>query len=122
MQKAHHRLKFKTLLALVLWLAATAPHLSWASDPPVNIVPYKKARWIALKARPGKLKNFELKQRKDIWVYDFNILSSDQVLHEVVIDAATGKVLLGAAKSKSKKHKKAKVTPTVSAATPAPTP
>jgi len=88
----------------------------------VNAISYRKARSIALKARHGKLtKNFEQKQWRGIWVYDFNIIGDDNVVHEVVVDMATGKVLMGASKKSSKKRKKPKAVPTTAGPGPTPT-
>ncbi len=122
MERMDRNKKAVTLLVMVLLLMSLGPGLIVASDPPVNSIPYRKARSIALHARHGKLtKNFEQKQWRGIWVYDFNILGDDQVLHEVVVDMATGKVLMGAAKKSSKKHKKPLAVPTTAGLTPVPT-
>jgi len=117
------RLRFDTRslskLAIFLAFLIFVPSWAMASDPPVNAISYRKARSIALHARHGKLtKNFEQKQWRGIWVYDFNILGDDQILHEVVVDMATGKILMGAAKRNPKKTKKIIPVPATASPTP----
>jgi uncharacterized membrane protein YkoI len=83
------------LLGAGLW-ALTLTMAAAYSDPPVNAIPYKKAKRIALKARPGKIKDFQQRQRKEEWVYSFKILCADQVVREVDVDVVTGKIVYGA--------------------------
>jgi hypothetical protein len=122
MKNQIQKFDLRAVMVVALCLGAFAPSLVQASDPPVNSIPYRKAKSIALKARHGKIKNFEQRQWKGIWVFDFNILGDDQVLHEVVVEATTGKILMGAAKKGSKKHKKPTAVPTTAGLTPVPTP
>ena len=119
MKRLEKYLRAIQVMVMVSFLAIPLPPRALASDPPVNAISYRKARSIALHARHGKLtKNFEQKQWRGIWVYDFQIQGEDQTLHEVVVDMATGKVLMGAQKKSSKKHKKPKPVPTTAGPTP----
>jgi hypothetical protein len=101
MQRPGKFLRVRAFLFLSLWLTAAFSLAS--SEPPMDTIPYNKAKKIALKARPGKIKDFQLEQKKEEWVYFFKILSADQVVHEVIVDAETGKVVSGALKVKRKK-------------------
>jgi hypothetical protein len=85
------------------------------SGPPVNRVPMKTARAMALRKFPGKVKDFELEIKKDKWVYFFKIAGKDQKFHNIVVDAMTGKII-------SKSSEPMPVTPAVTIEpTPLPT-
>ncbi|GEM_PF-4194717 len=62
------------------------------SAPPVDRVSMKQARATALRKSPGKVKDFEFKQKNDKWVYAFKIAGKDQRLHFIIVDALTGKI------------------------------
>lgn len=74
-----------------------------SSDPPANAISYRKAKRIALKARPGKIKDFQQMQRKGRWVFSFKIVCADQVIREVDVDAETGDVVYGAKRKNTQK-------------------
>ena len=86
--------KWKNLLWVMLaaWLAIPVVALSQA-DPPANRISLKKARAIALRKCPGKVRNYEFKPHKDKWVYFFKILDKKQAANYLYIDAVTGKVV-----------------------------
>jgi len=94
------RKSLKWNLLLVFLFSMTMAHALDSLDPPVNAISYKKAKRIALKARPGKIKDFEQRQRDGKWVFTFKIICADQVLREVDVDAETGVVVFGAKKRK----------------------
>lgn len=86
--------KSSLAVLLVLILFAWVPS-SRADDsaPPVNRVSMKQARATSLRKFPGKVKDFEFKQRNDKWVYAFKIAGKDQRIHRIVVDAITGKII-----------------------------
>jgi uncharacterized membrane protein YkoI len=90
----------KLNLLLVLFFSMSMAYALDSSNPPANGISYKKAKRIALKARPGKIKDFEQKQRNGKWVFSFKIVCADQVLREVDVDAENGDVVYGAKKRK----------------------
>ena len=86
----------KKALVLGLVLAWMAFHLGAVladSDPPTNKIPLSKARAIALRKAPGKVRDFEFEIKNHQWVYFFKIAGKDQKWHFISVDAVTGKVL-----------------------------
>jgi uncharacterized membrane protein YkoI len=84
--------------ALFLWLVLVWMSLPLCtalaeSDPPTNKIPLSKARAIALRKAPGKVKDFEFEIKNHKWVYFFKIAGKDQKWHFIAVDAVTGKVL-----------------------------
>jgi hypothetical protein len=68
----------------------------WGADdsaPPIERISMSQARATALRKVPGKVRDFEFKQRKDQWVYAFKIAGKDQRMHSVVVDALEGKII-----------------------------
>jgi len=63
------------------------------SAPPIERVSMSQARATALRKVPGKVRDFEFKQRKEKWVYAFKIAGKDQRMHSVVVDALEGKII-----------------------------
>jgi hypothetical protein len=62
--------------------------------PPTNIVSIETARKAATAAYPGKVKDEELEFEGGKWIYSFDLSSKkDSKIHEVHVDALTGKVL-----------------------------
>lgn len=63
------------------------------SAPPIERVSMQQARATALRKVPGKVRDFEFKQRNDKWVYAFKIAGKDQRMHSVIVDALEGKII-----------------------------
>ena len=53
----------------------------------------KQAQAKALKAAPGKVKSKELEKEKGKLIYSFDIQTANDGIHEVNIDARTGKLV-----------------------------
>lgn len=81
----------KNILAVMA--TALIPALTFAAQPPKNIIAKQEATAIALKASPGKIKSSELEFEKKQWVYSFDIEGSDGKLHEVLVNAKAGNVV-----------------------------
>ncbi len=61
--------------------------------PPANVLSEEKARAIALKEYPGKVKESDLEFEKHVWVYSFEIIGADKKEHEINVNAMTGDIL-----------------------------
>jgi uncharacterized membrane protein YkoI len=88
------RMKKIFLFLLLFSLGVTGGSAFGADDsgPPVDRIPMSKARAIALRKFPGKVRDFEFEIKKDKWVYFFKIAGKDQKFHNIVVDAMTGKI------------------------------
>ena len=65
-----------------------------AKTPPKNRIPEAEARKIALETFNGEIKSSELEYENKHWVYSYDISDKDTpLIHEVGIDALSGKVL-----------------------------
>jgi hypothetical protein len=71
------------------------PNLSQAKDnPPANRVPIEKAREVAIHAFSGKITGEELEFEGGKWIYSFDLKKAkDKRVHEIHVDAITGKLL-----------------------------
>ena len=86
--------KWKKLLWVLTAVWFVVPVLGLGqTDPPMERIPLKKARSIALRKCPGKVKNYEFKPYKNKWVYFFKILDKKQAANYLYIDAVTGKIV-----------------------------
>ena len=86
--------KRKSLLGVLLIVWFLVPFAGLAqTDPPSERIPIKKARSIALRKCPGKVKNYEFKPYKNKWVYFFQIIDKKQAANYLYIDAVTGKIV-----------------------------
>ena len=82
------------ILWLSLFLSGWSPVLgSDDSAPPIERISMKQARATALRKVPGKVRDFEFKQRNNKWVYAFKIAGKDQRMHGVIVDAMEGKII-----------------------------
>ena len=62
--------------------------------PPENRVPIEAARKVATAAFAGKIQGEELEFEGGRWIYSFDLKSAkDSMVHEVHVDAITGKFL-----------------------------
>ena len=74
---------------------ALTPCFAMAKEtPPANRVPIEKARAAATAAYHGGIQGEELEFEGGKWIYSFDLKSkSDKRVHEVHVDAISGKVL-----------------------------
>lgn len=86
--------KLSLILLLFLSLGVLVPPAG-ADDsaPPIERVSMQQARATVLRKIPGKVRDFELKQKSDKWVYAFKIAGKDMRIHYVIVDALTGKII-----------------------------
>jgi hypothetical protein len=74
---------------------AIAPFIARAEQkPPADRVPIEAARDVATKAYQGKIQGEELEFEGGKWIYSFDLKSKgDKRVHEVHVDALSGKLL-----------------------------
>lgn len=84
-------MKYWTTDLLMVFLTA-APVLSGEIPPPGNIILMEQARVIALKELSGRIGYGKLQARDGKWIYSFEIFGVDKKIHEIDLDAHTGKV------------------------------
>ncbi len=75
----------------VVWIALGES--GYAAKPPANRISEARARSVALSQAPGKVQSSELEFEKRQWVYSFDIKGTDNRIHEVLVNAKTGKVV-----------------------------
>lgn len=85
----------KAMLAVVILSAAPMPVFASAKkQPPKNRVAVVKAREIAKSSFAGEIKSEELEFEGGKWIYSFDLQASqDKQIHEVHVDAISGRVL-----------------------------
>jgi hypothetical protein len=85
----------KALSQITVLGFALVPCLVMAKEtPPANRVPIEKARAAATAAYHGGIQGEELEFEGGKWIYSFDLKSQkDKRVHEVHVDAITGKVL-----------------------------
>lgn len=73
----------------------TVPLLAHAKEnPPANRVPIETARKVATSVFAGKIQGEELEFEGGKWIYSFDLKSAkDSQVHEVHVDAISGKFL-----------------------------
>lgn len=76
-----------------------------AADLPKNIIAMDLAKKIALESASGSVKSSELEFEKHQWVYSFDIISSDQKIHEVMVNAKSGKIVSNTIESATEEAK-----------------
>lgn len=77
------------LLSSALLLTISA----WAATPPQDLITMDQALSIAAQARSGKIQSKELEHDNARWVYSVDIQSKDNITHEILIDAKSGKII-----------------------------
>lgn len=82
----------KNILKIFI-LASVFSGFAMAAQPPKNIISKQAAEQIAMKMVPGTLKSSELEFEKKQWVYSFDILGGDNQIHEILINAKSGKIV-----------------------------
>jgi uncharacterized membrane protein YkoI len=79
---------------LIIFLFLILPAHVFGKEPPKNRIPEAEARKIALKAYDGTIKSSELEYENRRWVYSYDMTDlNGKGIHEVGVDAITGKVL-----------------------------
>jgi len=61
--------------------------------PPGDSLFFPQAEAIALKTYRGQIASEKLIQEKGRWIFSFDLRGKEKRLHEVILDARTGKVL-----------------------------
>ncbi len=87
------------ITAIALILAGTA-YAKGKARPPKDVVSIETARNAATKSLQGKVQSEQLENEDGKWVYSFDLKSTgDSKVHEVQVDARTGKLLTTSAES-----------------------
>ena len=60
---------------------------------PKNRISMEKAQEIAMKAQEGTIESKKLEKEHGKWMYSFNIRANDKQVHQIHVDAKSGKVL-----------------------------
>ena len=85
---------FKKSIAGALAIVAIPLLAQAKAKPPANRVPIEVARKVATAAFAGKIQGEELEFEGGKWIYSFDLKSAkDSRVHEVHVDAITGKFL-----------------------------
>ncbi len=74
-------------------LAATWSCLALAANPPKTRISMEQAQKTATQAQAGTIESKELEHEGGKWVYSFDIRGSDRMIHEVQVDAKSGKIV-----------------------------
>lgn len=64
-----------------------------AAHPPKNRISMEQAQKIVTQTQAGNIESKELEHEGGKWVYSFDIRGSDQMIHEVQVDAKSGKIV-----------------------------
>lgn len=80
---------FTAMIAIFAICAVPAIAAQQAPKPKLSMV---QAKAIALKLAPGKIKKSEYEKEDGIWRYSFDIEQGKRI-HEIGVDAMTGKVV-----------------------------
>ena len=81
----------KILPALFVFLLISSP--VFADEPPKNRISMDNAEKIATQAQKGTIESKELEHEHGEWIYSFDIRASDKLIHEVQVDAKSGKIV-----------------------------
>jgi uncharacterized membrane protein YkoI len=87
--------------------AVSLSHAAFGANPPKNRISESKAQSIALREAPGTIASSELEFERKQWVYSFDIRGADQQIHEVLVNAQSGKVIESTIESPAKEAKEA---------------
>ncbi len=88
--------KTRLILLYSFLLSISAPTLYAAAtdQPPKDRISLVAAQAIALKTYPdGQVESHELEFEMKAWVYSFDLKNKEGQIHEILVDAKTGKVL-----------------------------
>jgi hypothetical protein len=83
--------KAQVFLTLAAVTAMSFP--ASALKQPKDLIAKERATEIATKAAPGIVKSSEVEFERKQWVYSFDIQGSDKQIHEVLVNAKTGKIV-----------------------------
>ena len=66
---------------------------AFGATPPEHRVSMEQAQKTAMGAQAGTIESKELEHEHGRWIYSFDIRGSDKLIHEVQIDAKSGKIV-----------------------------
>ncbi len=78
---------------IVVLFMLLIPSLGWARVAPKDVIGAEQARKTALKIQPGTVKSDELEFEHGLWIYSYDIVGADSKIHEVQVNARTGKIV-----------------------------
>lgn len=95
--KKSYKIAGITGVALIL---AGATYAQAKGQPPKDVISIEIARKTATDATPGQVQKEQLEREDGLWVYSFDMKSaSDSKVHEVHVDAHSGKLVTTKAES-----------------------
>ena len=97
-------LKWEIVLMMTAFLVAPGMILATPKQPK-HVIGMEKAKVIALKKAPGSITDGEMEFEKKQWVYSFDIKGDDQKIHEVLVNAQSGKIVSATIESPAKEAK-----------------
>jgi uncharacterized membrane protein YkoI len=100
----------KSIAAVTVLVCALSPALARAADtPPKNRISMEAARKAAVKVYGGQIKGEELEFENKMWIYSFDLKKAgDKNVHEVQIDAITGKLVSDKTETPAQETREAK--------------
>lgn len=91
-----------TLSIMTIWLFTIAQSSLAANVPKKGEITMEKAQKIAMKEINGTIKSSEYEFEKGQNVYSFDIASNDGAIHEILVNARTGKIVSSTIESAKK--------------------
>jgi hypothetical protein len=79
----------------------------FGANPPKNRISESKAKSIALREAPGTVTSTELEFERKQWVYSFDIRGADRKIHEVLVNAQSGRIVESTIESAAKEASEA---------------
>lgn len=76
------------IIFILLWST-----LAFSAHPPKSRISMERAQKIATDAQAGTIESKELEHEHGKWVYSFDIRGSDQMIHELQVDAKSGVIV-----------------------------
>ena len=95
--------RWNILLTLVMLLFSVSVHSVVAKAK----LTMEQAKLIATKKVPGTIKSSEFEHEMGQDVYSFDIIGSDQSIHEILVSANTGKIISNKIESAAQEAKEA---------------
>lgn len=84
---------FRNVGLISAFILVGAVSVQAKQQAPKDVIPVEAARKSAVAAMPGKVITEKLENEDGHWVYAFDMKTSDSKVHEVQIDARTGKIV-----------------------------
>src|SRR5690348_6436475 len=83
----------KKLISVVAITSLVSVSAFATHHAPKNRISMERAQEIAIEAQEGTVESKKLEHEHGKWMYSFNIRSNDKQVHQIHVDAKSGKVL-----------------------------